>query len=156
VVFWLLWKSLSVFADQLVVSHVDGSSRGCGGDSDMLGDVSRSCKLQPISVRDGPWQVRSWFLIKVSLKEANRGKPKSKKEWMEDAALKWLILWEVLQSCHYKLGRRCWTKWCSSFEESKPFEWCGRLGCACCCWAVLVRIWGSLSFVIHSVIESKT
>ena len=48
VVFWLLWKSLSVFVDQLVVSHVDGSSRGCGGDSDMLGDVSRSCKLQPI------------------------------------------------------------------------------------------------------------
>jgi len=47
-VFWLLWKSLSVFADQLVVSHVNGSSRGCGGDSDMLGDVSRSCKLQPI------------------------------------------------------------------------------------------------------------
>jgi len=38
----------SVFAYQLVVSHVDGSSRGCGGDSDMLGDVSRSCKLQPI------------------------------------------------------------------------------------------------------------
>jgi len=47
VVFWLLWKSLSVFA-QLVVSHLDGSSRGCGGDSDMLGNVSRSCKLQPI------------------------------------------------------------------------------------------------------------
>ena len=36
-----------MFADQLVVSHVDGSSRGCGGDLDMLGDVSRSCKLQP-------------------------------------------------------------------------------------------------------------
>jgi len=48
VVVWLLWKSLSVFADQLVVSHVDGSSRGCGGDLDMLGDVSQSCKLQPI------------------------------------------------------------------------------------------------------------
>ena len=31
-------------------------------------------------------------------------------------------------SCLY-----CWTKWCSSFEESKPFEGCWRLGCACCC-----------------------
>jgi len=49
----------------------------------------------------------------------------------------------------------CWTKWCSSFEESKPFEGCWRLGCACCCWAVLVKIWGSLSFVIHSRLNPK-
>ena len=32
----------------------------------------------------------------------------------------------------------CWTKWCSSFEESKPFEGCWSLSCACCCCAGLV------------------
>jgi len=54
-----------------------------------------------------------------------------------------------------KHKHNCWTKWCSSFEESKPFEGCWRLGCACCCWAVLVRIRGSLSFVIHSRLNPK-
>ena len=42
------------------------------------------------------------------------------------------------------IGSSCWTKWCSSFEESKPFEGCWSLGWACCCCAVLVRIWGRL------------
>ena len=41
-----------------------------------------------------------------------------------------------------------WTKWCLSFEESKTL-WRMLKGCACCCWVVLDRIWGSLSFVIH-------
>ena len=40
--------------------------------------------------------------------------------------------YEVRQICY------CWTKWCSSFEESKPFEGCWSLGCACCCCAGLV------------------
>jgi len=55
----------------------------------------------------------------------------------------------------HQIGGDCWPKWCSSIEESKPFEGCWRLGCACCCWAVLVRIWGSLSFVIHSRLNPK-
>ena len=56
---------------------------------------------------------------------------------------------------HIDLVYVCWTKWCSSFEESKPFEGCWSLGCACCCCAVLVRIWGRLCIVIHLLIESR-
>jgi len=45
-------------------------------------------------------------------------------------------------------SQKCWTKWCSSFEESKTL-WRMLKGCAFCCWVVLDRIWGSLSFVLH-------
>ena len=66
---------------------------------------AKDIQLRPSSAR---WTLTSRKLVsdQSELKRSKQGKPKSKKERMEDAALKWLIMWQVLQSCHCKLGRK--------------------------------------------------
>ena len=87
------------------------------------------------------------------LSSSNRGRLLNKMIWclqIQEESLKTLLLgvcvcclvvWNLLiHSLRWSkfIWILCWTKWCSSFEESKPFEGCWSLGCACCCCAGLV------------------